>query len=68
MSRRYEIRSGRRTVSVQYAHTPLQAVIDYVRAFGCRRDEILTLGVDTVAWRGARFSAILAPSEAELAA
>lgn len=68
MSRRYEIRSGRRTVSVQYAHTPLQAVIDYVRAFGCRRDEILTLGVDTVAWRGARFSAVLAPSDAERAA
>ena len=68
MSRRYEIRSRRRTVSVQYAHTPLQAVIDYVRAFGCRRDEILTLGVGTVAWRGARFGAILAPSEAEPAA
>jgi hypothetical protein len=39
-----------------------------VRAFGCKRDEIMTLGVDTVAWRGARFSAVLAPSEAEHAA
>lgn len=68
MSKKYEIRSGRRTVSVQYAHTPLQAVVDYVRAFGCKRDEIMTVGVDTVAWRGARFSAVLAPSEAEHAA
>jgi hypothetical protein len=63
MSKKYEIRSGRRTVSVQYSVTPLQAVVDYVTTFGCKRDEIVTIGVDTVAWRGARFSAVLAPQE-----
>jgi hypothetical protein len=50
-------------VSVRYSVTPLQAVIDYVSTFGCKRDEIVTIGVDTVAWRGARFSAVPAPPE-----
>ena len=63
MSKKYEILSGSRKVSVQYSVSPLQAVIDYVITFGCKRDEIVTLGVDTVAWRGARFSAVLAPPE-----
>jgi hypothetical protein len=63
VTKKYEIRSGRRTVSVRYSVTPLQAVVDYVSTFGCKRDEIVTIGVDTVAWRGARFSAVLAPPE-----
>ena len=63
MTRKYEIRSGRRTVSVRDSVTPLQAVVDYVSMYGCKRDEIVTLGVDTVAWRGARFTAVLAPAE-----
>lgn len=48
---------------MRYSVSPLQAVIDYVSTFGCKRDEIVTIGVDTVAWRGARFSAVLAPPE-----
>jgi hypothetical protein len=63
VARKYEIRSGRRTVSVRYSVSPLQAVVDYVTTFGCKRDEIVMIGVDTVAWRGARFSAVLAPPE-----
>jgi hypothetical protein len=63
VTKKYEIRSGRRTVSVRYSVSPLQAVVDYVSTFGCKRDEIVTIGVDTVAWRGARFSAVLAPPE-----
>jgi len=63
VTKKYEIRSGPRTVSVRYSVTPLQAVIDYVSTFGCKRDEIVTIGVDTVAWRGARFSAVPAPPE-----
>jgi hypothetical protein len=63
MTQKYEIRSGRRTVSVRYSVSPLQAVVDYVSTFGCKRDEIVTIGVDTVAWRGARFSAVLAPPD-----
>ena len=64
-SRRFEIRSGRRTVSIQTSSSPLQAAVDYARSFGCARDEIVTLGVDTVAWRGARFSAVPIQPDAE---
>jgi len=65
MSKKYAIRSGRRTVSIQYSVNALQAVVDYVRTFGCGDDEIRRLGVDSVAWRGARFSAVLVPAEPE---
>ena len=61
MTKAYEIRSGRRVVSVQQSVSPLQAVVDYVRGFGTPDAEIIRLGVDTVAWRGARFSAAPAP-------
>ena len=39
----------------------MQAVVDYVSAFGTPDSEILRLGVDRVAWRGAQFTAALAP-------
>ena len=48
-------------MSIQTSVSALQAVVDYVRTFGCRDDEIRRLGVDTVAWRGARFSAVPVP-------
>jgi hypothetical protein len=63
MTRQYEIHSGRRKVSIQTSVSALQAVVDYVRMFGGRDDEIRMVGVDTVTWRGARFSA--APVSAE---
>ncbi len=65
MSKKYEIHSGRRTVSVQYSSSPLQAAVDYVTTFGCKRDEILTLSNDAVAWRGARFTAVPVPAPSE---
>ena len=43
--------------------SPLQAVVDYVRMFGTHDSEIRRLGVDSVSWRGARFSAVLAAPE-----
>ena len=67
MTTKYEIRSGRRVVSVQHSVSPLQAVVDYVCAFGTPDSEIVRLGVDTVAWRGARFSAALLPELDQLA-
>jgi len=67
MTRPFEIRSGRRTVSTQYSVSELQAVVDYVRSLGIRDDEIIRLGTDAVAWRGARFTAALSP-EVEAAA
>jgi hypothetical protein len=65
MSNKYEIHSGRRVVSVQHSVSALQAAVDYVRMFGSSDDEIRRLGVDSVAWRGARFQAVLVPAEAE---
>ena len=46
--------------------TPLQAVIDYVRTFGSG-SEITVLGIDTVAWRGARFTGVPVPAESATA-
>lgn len=63
MTYKYEIRSGRRTVSVQYSVSPLQAAVDYVRSFGSADAEIMRVGVDVVSWRGARFTAVQVPDE-----
>ena len=61
--KKYEIHSGRRVVSTQFSVSPLQAVVDYVRSHGVKDDEITRLGVDSVSWRGARFKAVLVPTE-----
>jgi hypothetical protein len=68
MSKKYEIRSGRRIVSTQYSVSPLQAVVDYVRSYGVKDDEIRRLGVDSVSWRGARFNAVLVSAEPQAGA
>jgi|SRR6187200_904184 len=57
-TKKYEIYSGRRVVSTQESVSALHAVVDYVRAYGVEDEEILRLGVDSVAWRGARFRAV----------
>ena len=56
-NRKYEIRSGRRTVSTRLSSCPLEAARDYACIFGSP-NEIAILGVDTVMWRGARFTAV----------
>jgi len=48
---------------MQHSSSALQAAVDYVRSFGGGNNEITILGVDTVAWRGARFSAVPVPAE-----
>lgn len=63
MRNSYEIRMGRRTVCLRDANTPQEAVIDYVKAFGSRDDEIARVAYDRVAWRGAVFQAVPAASE-----
>jgi len=65
MTHQYEIRSGRRTVSIQRSVSAMQAALDYVRMFGSHESEIQIVGVDSVAWRGARFSAVQVPSESD---
>ena len=59
----YEVRSGGRLISLQEARTAQEAVLQYVRSLGCRQDEIRRLAPDTVAWRGAVFSAALPRSD-----
>jgi hypothetical protein len=63
MLRSFVIHSGRRSVTVQGAGSAQQALIDYLRSLGCRDSEIVRLGASTIAWRGARYTAALAPSE-----
>jgi len=63
MTKKYEIYSGRRMVSTQQSVSPMQAAVDYVRTFGTKDDEIRRVGVDRVSWRGATFSAVLAPAD-----
>ena len=63
MTTRYEVRSGRRTISVQDAHNAQQAVIDFLRSLGCHDDEIVRLSPGTVSWRGAIYRAVPASDE-----
>jgi len=58
---RYEIRSAGRPVGFHQAPTALQAVLEYLRLLGCDDDDIVRLGTDSVAWRGAVYSAARAP-------
>jgi len=63
MSKQYEIHAGRRIVSIEYSISAAQAVVDYVRSQGVKDKEIIRLGTDSVSWRGARFRAVLVPTE-----
>lgn len=63
MTTTYELRSGDRPIGTREASTPQQALLDYVRALGCKDDEILRLGVDAVSWRGAVYRAVPAPAD-----
>jgi hypothetical protein len=54
----YEIRSGKRAVSVRSGPSAQQALIDYVKSLGCKDAEIIRLGESTVSWRGARYVAV----------
>lgn len=53
----FEIRSGRSVVGTRLAVSAREAVLDYLQARGCRRDEISYYGSDAVAWRGAVYRA-----------
>jgi hypothetical protein len=63
MATRYEVRSGSRSVSLQDASTAQEALVEYLRSLGCSDEEIVRLGADAVAWRGAIFSAVPAADD-----
>jgi hypothetical protein len=52
MNTSYEVRSGKRLVSLQNAHTAREAVIEYLRSRGCRDDEVTTVGADAATVEG----------------
>jgi hypothetical protein len=54
----YEVRSGRRRVGIREAPTAQIALLDHLRSLGCRDAEVKKLGVDSIAWRGAVFTAV----------
>jgi hypothetical protein len=53
----YEILAGRRVVGKRSGPSGREAALDYLRAMGCKRDEIIYYGVDGVMWRGAIYRA-----------
>jgi hypothetical protein len=54
----YEVRAGQRALALQNASTPLEALVEYLRASGCAADEITRMAADKVAWRGAVYRAV----------
>lgn len=57
---RYHIISGRKVVATRSGVSAREAALDYLRARGCKRDEIVYYGKDGVSWRGAVYRAELA--------
>ncbi len=53
----YEIRTGRKMVTVRDAGSGYQALVDYLRSVGCRDAEIVRTGSHSVSWRGAVYRA-----------
>ena len=54
----YEVRCGGRTVAEMTASTAQEALGEYLRGLGCNRAEIVRMGSDAAAWRGATYRAV----------
>jgi hypothetical protein len=61
--RRFELRSGDRTLSVCEASSAHEALKDFMRGLGCHESEISRLGDHSAAWRGAVYSALPASDD-----
>ena len=55
----YEVRCGRRLISLQSASTAREAIIEYLRSMGCRDEEMSTLSADAISWNGAVYRAVV---------
>jgi hypothetical protein len=56
----YEVRCGRRALGKEVAESAQEALVTFLIQYGTRNTEIVRLGVDRAAWRGAIYSAHLA--------
>ena len=61
-SESYEIHAGRKLVGSVDASTAQEALVLFLRARGCRDDEISRRSTDSVSWRGALYRAVPAES------
>jgi len=59
MLKNYDIIVGGNCVTVRAAPSAQMALLDYLRALGCRDSELVRLGACSVSWRGAVYSARL---------
>jgi hypothetical protein len=59
----YEVRTGRHVVAVTTASSAAEALGEYLRGLGCRRDEIVRMGSDVSSWRGAVYRAVPADGD-----
>jgi hypothetical protein len=59
----YSVYSGRRTVAIRKAWNGAEAVMEYLTTLGCSRNELRTVGPNSVTWRGATFTAVPLPGE-----
>ena len=66
MNGQYHVLSGRRVVATKSGPCAREVALDYVRAMGCHRDEIIYYGVDGVSWRGAIYRARLVEKEPDV--
>jgi hypothetical protein len=63
MRNTFELRAGARPIGLREAASAQEALFDYVRALGCRDEEIMRLGTDAVSWRGAVYKAVRVPND-----
>jgi hypothetical protein len=57
--------SGRRVVATKSGPNAREVALDYLRAMGCKRDEIIYYGLDGVSGRGAVYRAELVRERAD---
>jgi hypothetical protein len=60
----YEVQCGGRAVARMTAPSAQEALGDYLRGLGCSRSEIVRMGSNAAAWRGATYRVVPAASEA----
>ena len=58
MDSQYHVISGRRVVATRGGPSAHEVALDYLRAMGCKRDEIAYYGAASVSWRGAVYRAV----------